>query len=380
MLSPLDDTLHHQLGTTFDHAGTSDPRFFDRYWFAMYDPHGSEPAINVGLCTYLNMNVVDGYCSMIQDGKQYNVRVSDALRPRLFTADPNVSSSGPLTVSVVEPFKKLRLQLEPNDSGIAFDLDWIADLPPHEELPNFTRLRGRVNQDYVRYNQSGAVNGWIELNGNRRQIRDWWGGRDHSWGVRTDVAGGEPVTGDDDMRSARGGFLWTWITWGGPGIGGHVQLHEVEDGTKVHEDGMIQWSDGSMVTTHRVDLAFDVYPGTRRFRTGAWHLHTRQGDWTIEMTPISRSLSMLGLGYSMGYTDRRGFGVWRGENFLEYDVYDVSHEEDVVLPDGTVDRPYHRDCAVTLKVTGPDGKSFVAAGHAAIIPSGNLPRRGLPIG
>jgi hypothetical protein len=152
MLSPLDETLHHQLGTTFDHAGTSDPRFFDRYWFAIYDPEGSEPAINAGMCTYLNMNVVDGYVSMIEDGKQYNVRVSDSLRPRVFTADPNVATSGPLMMTVLEPFRKLRLTLAPNESGIAFDVEWKATLAPHEELPNFTRLRGRVNQDYVRYN------------------------------------------------------------------------------------------------------------------------------------------------------------------------------------------------------------------------------------
>ena len=38
---------------------------------------------------------------------------------------------------------------------------------------------------------------------------------------------------------------------------------------------------------------------------------------------ILLSLSMLGLGYSMGYSDRRGFGVWRGENFLEHDVYET---------------------------------------------------------
>ena len=28
MLTPMDDSLWHQLPTTFDHAGTSDPRFF----------------------------------------------------------------------------------------------------------------------------------------------------------------------------------------------------------------------------------------------------------------------------------------------------------------------------------------------------------------
>ena len=41
MLTPLDDTLCHQLPTTFDHVWTSDPRWFDRYWFAIYSKDGS---------------------------------------------------------------------------------------------------------------------------------------------------------------------------------------------------------------------------------------------------------------------------------------------------------------------------------------------------
>ncbi len=377
MLSPLDETLHHQLATTFDHAGTSDPRFFDRYWFAIYDPHGSEPAINTGMCTYLNMNVIDGYASMIEDGKQHNVRLSSALRPGLFTNDPNVSRTGPLSVSVIEPFRRLRLKLEENESGLAFDMEWSAVIAPHEEIPSWSRLRGRVNQDYMRYNQSGSVNGWVELGGTRREMKDWWGGRDHSWGVRTDIAGGEPVTGDDDMRAARGGYLWTWLTWGAGDFGGHFQLHEYEDGSNPHSEGGIRWAGGSTVTSHDVSLDFDVYPGTRRFSTGTYTMRTPAGEWRVEMTPISRSLTMLGLGYSMGYDDRRGFGVWRGAEHLEHDVYDVSHDEDVVLPDGSVDRPYHRDCAVRLKVTAPDGTETIGAGHCAIIPTGSLPRRGL---
>ena len=60
-----------------------------------------------------------------------------------------------------------------------------------------------------------------------------------------------------------------------------------------------------------------------------------------------------------------------------HDVYDVSHDEDVVLPDGTVDRPYHRDCAVLVEVTAPDGTVTTGAGHAAILPPGVLPLRGL---
>ena len=40
MLTKLDDTLWHQLPTTFDHVWTSDPRFYDRYWFAIHSPDG----------------------------------------------------------------------------------------------------------------------------------------------------------------------------------------------------------------------------------------------------------------------------------------------------------------------------------------------------
>jgi hypothetical protein len=377
VLSPLDETLRHLLPTSFDHAGTSDPRFFDRYWFAVYDPDGSEPAMNTGMCSYLNMNVVDGYSSMISEGKQHNARFSRALRPELYTADPNVSDVGPVRVSILEPFRRLRLELGPNDSGMAYDLEWAAVLSPHEELPNFSRLRGRVTQNYVRYNQSGTVNGWMELDGKRTEVRDWWGGRDHSWGVRTDIAGGDPVTGDTDMRSARTGFLWTWLTWGAGDVGGHVQLHEIHDGTKVHAEAVLRWADGSEIHAGDVDLEFELFPGTRRFASGTWHLRTPAGTWRIEMTPISRSLAMLGLGYSMGYEDRQGFGVWRGQEHAEHDVFDISHDEDVVLPDGTVDRPYHRDCAVRLDLIAPDGTVTPGAGHCAILPTGVLPARGI---
>jgi len=381
VLSPLDETLRHQIGTTFDHAGTSDPRFFDRYWFAVYDPSGGEPALNLGMCSYLNMNVVDGYAACILEGRQHNVRLSRSLRPSLFTADPNRTAIGPLSVEIEEPFRHLRLRLGDNPSGLGFDLHWRSRLDPHEEVPNFTRVRGRVTQDYVRYNQSGVVDGWVEVDGARTEAAAWWGGRDHSWGVRTDIAGGEPVTGPTDERALRGGFLWTWITFGSGEMAGHVQYHEIADGTPVHQDAMLEWVGGQRVTASTVALDFDTYPGTKRFSRATWRLEVDHGPgagtWTVEATPISRSLSMLGLGYSMGYADRRGFGVYRGEDHIEHDSYDISHDEDVVMPDGSIDRPYHRDCAVLITATAPDGTVHSGAGHAAIIPSGELTARGI---
>ncbi len=115
MLTPMDDTLWHQLSTTFDHVGTSDPRFFDRYWFAASDPEGAG-TLQFTLGAYQNMNVMDGGFVAIRSGHQHNLRVSRALRPRYETA------CGPLRVEVAEPLERFRLFVEPGDHGIEAEL------------------------------------------------------------------------------------------------------------------------------------------------------------------------------------------------------------------------------------------------------------------
>lgn len=66
---------------------------------------------------------------------------------------------------------------------------------------------------------------------------------------------------------------------------------------------------------------------------------------------------------------------WAGTNplrlcrGLEYDVYDLSHAEDVVLPDRRVVRPWHRETGCTLTVNGQPG-----LGHFPVINSGIVER------
>src|SRR4029453_18585631 len=103
VLSALDETLRHQLPTTFDHVWTSDPRQFDRYWFAAYDPQ-ARFALICGMGLYSNMNVLDGYAALMLPragggAEHHNFRVSRALRP-----DIDRPAVGPLSIEVVEPF------------------------------------------------------------------------------------------------------------------------------------------------------------------------------------------------------------------------------------------------------------------------------------
>ena len=148
----MDDTLWHQLPTTFDHVGTSDPRFFDRYWFAASDPDGAG-TLQFTLGAYQNMNVMDGGFVVIRDGRQHNVRVSRALRPRYEAA------CGPLRVEVVEPLERFRLFIEPGEHGVEGALEWSATLPAQEEAARFTRVRGRIVEEPRRFDQIVACDG-----------------------------------------------------------------------------------------------------------------------------------------------------------------------------------------------------------------------------
>ena len=108
MLSELDDTLWHQIPSTFDHVGTSDPRFFDRYWFAIYSGDGGV-AIQVTMGAYRNMNVLDAGAVMIVGGKQYNLRVSRSLNGSVETV------CGPVRIRPIEPLKSFEIVIEPGE-------------------------------------------------------------------------------------------------------------------------------------------------------------------------------------------------------------------------------------------------------------------------
>ena len=57
MLIGLDETLHHQTSAPFSVTGTSEHRFFDRYWFSGLAPDGLV-AFFSGTGRYRNLGTV----------------------------------------------------------------------------------------------------------------------------------------------------------------------------------------------------------------------------------------------------------------------------------------------------------------------------------
>jgi hypothetical protein len=367
----MDDTLWHQLPTTFDHVGTSDPRFFDRYWFAASDPAGGG-TLQFTLGAYQNMNVMDGGFVVVRSGRQHNLRVSRSLRPRYAT------ECGPLRVEVVEPLRHVRLHVAPGAHGVSGALDWHAVLPAQEEAARFTRVRGRVLEESRRFDQIGRCAGALRIGDELLRLEDWWATRDHSWGVRERMGVEEPVTGAPAPPSA--GSLFAFLFFSTRTHGGHLQLAQFAGRPDFasFELAEIAQPEGALPRLESAQLALELVDAARprRFRRASFDVRLSGGaTLRVETETLGAAVDMQGLGYG-GYDDGRGLGVWRGDEHVEHDVWDVSHPAEVVRAGGKRVRPVHRiqPVRVALRGAGFDGDG---TGSLTLIAEGSLPQLGL---
>jgi len=386
MLTEMDETQWHQLPTTFDHVGTSDPRFFDRHWFAIYDPAGTG-AMQLTLGMYRNMDVADAGAVFIRGGRQYNVRSSRSLRPDF---SPVVA---PISVSVLEPYRRLALEITEGPHPLSGRLEWVADHPPEEEAPAFSRQRGRVVAEQKRYDQVGRVTGDLTVAGETIHLDDWWSARDHSWGVRPGMGIEEPVTARSDWEAAErkrlttdkgrvnawgrasdaDPFLFFLLFFTCPDAAGHLLL-DFQGDRLARLDGVVHSGTSEVPDVRPVDatLSLSLVPGTQRFAEAELSVTLDDGRvLTLELRALCPAIVMAGLGYSGGYDDGRGLGAWRGEAHVEWDDWDVTDTEVVVDADGTESRPLHRLQPVRVTVVG--SSSAPGTGSATIVYVGAPP-------
>lgn len=160
--------------------------------------------------------------------------------------------------------------------------------------------------------------------------------------------------------------------------GGHVQVTR-RDGADHLTAEIVDRSTGNSVRGEHVavDAEFIDDARPRRFRWAAFEVTDADGRVIrFEAEVRGPAVAMPGLGYG-GYDDGLGLGVHRGLDHLESEVWDVSHPAEVVLPDGTVDRPVHRIQPVTVTQSGAAGSS-VGTGSLTFIaelPLDQLPGR-----
>jgi len=318
VLTPADDFLIHQTPRTFDYVFTSDRNFYDRYFFNGYQRDG-EVYFAVAMGAYPNMGVFDAAFSVVYNGKQKNVRAS-----RLLGHDRMAAEAGPIKVEVLEPLKKIRVTVAPNDYGITANLVFDARSFPFEEPHFFREIGNLVAMDYTRMTQHGAWTGTISFDGRTFEVtpNNWWGSRDHSWGIRN-VGGRDPRGAPPQVIPQ---FYWNWAPLNFEDLCTLYTVSEYADGSRWHQSG-VAFTPYPNATETPCDVGYNLkfQSGTRWIADGSTITMTpKSGAEPLEIRfqPLYQFL-MQGIGYGH---PKWGHGMWVGPNEVAGDEYTTAAE------------------------------------------------------
>ena len=165
-LSAIDDHMIHQTPDPIRVMWSSDPRTYERHWAVMHDDAG-ELMVVTGGSFYPSLEHRRGLC----DRRSTRAIIAPCARSGRWARDRMDMRIGPIKPTIVEGLRQWRFVLEPNDHGIAFDLDWRdtkrqvfhgSTLPSGSGYPT-----GRREDVTAGFEGFGTVEGWVEIDGRR---------------------------------------------------------------------------------------------------------------------------------------------------------------------------------------------------------------------
>ena len=350
-LIALDEHLNHQIADTFASTASSELSWTEKIWSAIVRKDGTM-GIDFGLGRYHNRGVMDGWGAVARGRSQWTVRASRELRD-----DPMITEVGPLTYEIIEPLHKVRYALAKTDiQPIAYDITFTAEMPPFfEDRHKQREIDGfRIGSDVIRYHQIGTPSGWVEIEGERIEIRpeEWTEYRDHSWGTRLDVGSHNPdirPTADfGDAKFGEGEFELIWspfmlVSPNGEKIAYHL-YYQTKQGRIFYSSGYRNHPDGSQEKIARVRPELRYDDRTRRLLGGRMHFDMLQGGThSAEIEVAGETAVHLGPGLYLGF-DGKKHGSWKGPLELDGEKF----EDTLDVP--TLRRIRQvRDCPITVR-------------------------------
>jgi hypothetical protein len=161
-------------------------------------------------------------------------RVGDAMtiaqHVRPYAGDPHTMAVGPVRIDIAEPYKRVELHVDEAPSApVSFDLTFTARTREYGLRRGTMKAGDEIVWDQSHMVQSGTYNGSYLHAGKTYEVKDWWGQRDHSWGIR------------NHARCP----LWMWLAVQFPEGMVAVWHWEYPNGARVYTDGCFAPADGS---------------------------------------------------------------------------------------------------------------------------------------
>ena len=387
-LTPYDEYPVHQTAYPMSYIPNTDFAWDDGYFFMIYDLEANIQMWN-GMRINPNSNMLGAHSAFNIGGVQRTLRLS-----RIWRDDFSVGV-GPMRYEFVEPLKACRLVLEPNDSGMSYDILWRGVAPAHLSTHHRAVRNGRFTTDQSRYNQVGVATGWLEIDGKRTEIdpnRPWGASRDRSWGIyesRPPLHGTATHLPPSPPLAVRRAMRFSCFLES-EGFSSYFHFHEGENGENVPIndafgtpfEGWINhgWEGGALeLVGYTHDLEWK--PETRAMTRGTVTLTDKSGGvWTLAIETKLPHHVLGTLGYHVGaWTDGGTIHTYHGKSpAMEWDEFDfrVQPVEHTFPGTGETRKVSGVEHCAAVEVTAPDGTVTQGRAQIEIFLNGAYPRYG----
>jgi hypothetical protein len=236
-LTPADEFFYHQIPEPHPNVVTFHEFWRDSLFFVMHPQSGDGDVLILTMAHFPKREEVDS----LQLGRIGGSLVF-ARHGRPYDGDPHTMAVGPVRIDIVEPYKTVKLWVDPEQSPVGIDVTFTARTRECGLRRGTMKAGHEVIWDQSHMFQSGWYNGTYTYQGRTIEIRDWWGQRDHSWGIR------------DHQRCP--GWLWLAIQLPDGMLG--VWNWEYPNGQRVFMDGY--WAPADMSEPIQVvDFSHDLH-------------------------------------------------------------------------------------------------------------------------
>lgn len=223
-LTAMDELFVHQIPEPLPDVVTRHPHWRESLFFVAHRPDELGDLLILTMATYPQREAMDS----LQMGRVGGEQVI-GLHQRSHDGDPHTMDVGAARVEVVRPFEELHIWASPEQCELGLDLTFRARTKAYGLRRGTMRAGDDLVWDQSHMLQSGTYNGTYTYKGATHAVDDWWGQRDHSWGIR------------DHGRCP----LWLWFQCQLPDGFLGVWHWELANGARVYTDGCWAASDGS---------------------------------------------------------------------------------------------------------------------------------------
>jgi len=307
-VSAMDDFAVHQAPELLATVATTDPNFFERFYFNLFS-HSDDLFMIVGLGQYPNRGLMDAYAIAVRHGVQHSLRSSV-----VFDGDRQSTRVGPLEVEILAGTRIVRVRADAHaGSPIEFDLTWRADIAPYLEQRTHAMAGPRTTDDGQRFVQTGRWEGSLRLGEEFFPITParFWGARDRSWGLRR-LADSVPL-----VPFRRTSFT-SFFTWAPMQFEDYTVLYASFEDAKGVPERRSSHLVGRLPSEEVSDLGATDHqlmfvPGSRRLAGGTISFAAPHPD--VEIEALTRLCLDKGSGY--GQSEAWQHGAYVGDSVVE---------------------------------------------------------------